>query len=215
MASSMIHYIIANKIMKEYKVDNENRFLLGATLAPDASSHEDGSYNIAHFLNLKGDRKGIDWWLFEKKYGDKILPDSFYLGYWCHLIQDAIWFHDIVNKFVRIYEGEAKKACYEKGYRDYTRLNYLLRQEYEVNFPQFVLDIPAVDEISIPLLDELYLNFKNHFSSPVCRHTELEIYKWDIITEFIDFTTQFCIREIEALRNGNTRVEPERNFVIK
>lgn len=49
MASAMIHYSISNLLLNELKVQNAVPFLLGAVLGPDASSHEDGTYDTAHF----------------------------------------------------------------------------------------------------------------------------------------------------------------------
>lgn len=215
MASSMMHYIISNRIIKQYHVQNESRFLLGATFGPDASSHDDGTYDMAHFENIKGDRKGIDWHLFEKKYGDRMFVDEFYLGYWCHLIQDSVWFHDIVDKYVRIYTGEIKKEYYQKGYRDYGRLNYLLQQEYQVEVPKFVLDTPAIEGISKGKMILLNEDFYNHFDALPCEREILELYRWDIIVDFIQHSTNLCISEMEALQQGKARVAPESLFVTK
>ena len=69
MASAMIHYSISNLLLNELKVQNAVPFLLGAVLGPDASSHEDGTYETAHFWEKSEDkmRKGINW----KKITDK------------------------------------------------------------------------------------------------------------------------------------------------
>ena len=68
MASRMLHYILAIEITKNVMVNDMNRFVVGA-LIPDASSHNDDSYDIAHFEDIiKGNdniRKGINWTLFE------------------------------------------------------------------------------------------------------------------------------------------------------
>ncbi len=114
MASSMIHYVISKRVAKLVGIEDVEWFLLGAIVAPDASAHADGSYNMAHFQGWLQDRtmKGIDFNRFADKYGDRFKEDTFYLGYWCHLMEDAIWVHDVANKYVRIYTGEMKKAYY-------------------------------------------------------------------------------------------------------
>ncbi len=62
MASAMIHYSISNLLLNELKVQNAVPFLLGAVLGPDASSHEDGTYDTAHFGGTEDKmRKGINW----------------------------------------------------------------------------------------------------------------------------------------------------------
>lgn len=48
MASRMLHYVVALELLQKLKIKDKNRFLVGALL-PDASSHQDGSYDIAHF----------------------------------------------------------------------------------------------------------------------------------------------------------------------
>lgn len=63
MASGMIHYVISKKVVELTKIEDAERFLLGAVVAPDASSHEDGSYDEAHFGGWSPDKslKGIDF----------------------------------------------------------------------------------------------------------------------------------------------------------
>lgn len=125
MASAIIHYVIANSLLNRIDVNNKNHFVIGSSLGPDASSHEDGSYDIAHFLSFsqEGTRKGIHWKHFAERYQEQILTNDFVLGYYCHLIQDAVWFHDIVDTNIRCYVGDEKKQAYRRGYRDYERLN--------------------------------------------------------------------------------------------
>ena len=53
MASAMIHYSISNLLLNELKVQNAVPFLLGAVLGPDASSHEDGTYDRLNYLLIK------------------------------------------------------------------------------------------------------------------------------------------------------------------
>lgn len=215
MASSMIHYIISNQVILQYPVQNKSSFLLGAALGPDASSHDDGTYNAAHFSNTKGGKKGIDWRLFEKKYGGRMFSDEFYLGYWCHLVQDSVWFHNITDKYIRIYTGEVKKEYLQKGYRDYGRLNYLLQQEYKPPIPEFTPDIPTMEEISKDRLILLSKDFHNHFNALPCERESLELYKWNVIVNFIEYSASLCISEIRALQQGKRRVEPETLFVKK
>ena len=53
LASAMIHYSISNLLLNELKVQNAVPFLLGAVLGPDASSHEDGTYDRLNYLLIK------------------------------------------------------------------------------------------------------------------------------------------------------------------
>ena len=63
MASGMIHYVISKRVAEIAGIEDVERFLLGAVVAPDASSHADETYDKAHFQGCSQDRtmKGIDF----------------------------------------------------------------------------------------------------------------------------------------------------------
>lgn len=215
MASTIIHYAISKIISEQIDIGDSERFLYGACIVPDVSSHEDGSYDQAHFQRWSNDRlrKGIDWTLFEQRYREEFKKDSIYLGYWCHLVQDSMWFHDIVDKHVRIYPREIRKEYYQKGYDDYWKLNYLILKEYHLGFPAFSkLDVP-VNEIREDLIQVRMRALYDQLHAPACVKSDLELYKWDIIENYIDKCVEFSIHEIKALKHGGTRVSPSDFFV--
>lgn len=215
MASGMIHYVISKRVAKLVGIEDVERFLLGAVVAPDASSHSDGSYDKAHFQGWLQDRtmKGIDFNRFADKYGDRFEADDFYLGYWCHLMEDAIWFHDVVDKYVRIYTGEVKKTYYQKGYKDYERLNYLLLQEYGLQSFAFINREVSVEEVRQELLTSVIESMKGYFEAEPCKKEELELYTWEVITAYIDNCVQFCTEEIKKWRRGKENSQAEQYFV--
>ena len=215
MASGMIHYVISKRVAKLVGIEDVERFLLGAVVAPDASSHSDGSYDKAHFQGWLQDRtmKGIDFNRFADKYGDRFEADDFYLGYWCHLMEDAIWVHDVVDKYVRIYTGEVKKTYYQKGYKDYERLNYLLLQEYGLQSFAFINREVSVEEVRQELLTSVIESMKGYFEAEPCKKEELELYIWEVITAYIDNCVQFCTEEIKKWRRGKENSQAEQYFV--
>ena len=75
MPSRMIHYLIAEKVAEQVKMENRNRFVLGS-LCPDMSCREDGSKNRTHYLEVHGDKKGGNWLTFMSRYGDKMKQDG-------------------------------------------------------------------------------------------------------------------------------------------
>lgn len=215
MASSMIHYVISKRVAEIAGIEDLERFLLGAVVAPDASSHADGTYDKAHFQGWLQDRtmKGIDFNRFADKYGDRFKEDTFYLGYWCHLMEDAIWVHDVANKYVRIYTGEVKKAYYQKGYKDYDRLNYLLLEEYRLSKPDFFRREVPLEEVRQDLLESMIESVKGYFVAEPCKKEELELYTWEEITAYIDKCVQVCVEEIEKWRTGNENRPAEQYYV--
>ena len=215
MASSMIHYVISKRVAEQVGIEDLERFLLGAVVAPDASSHADGSYDEAHFGGWSQDKslKGIDFNRFADKYGERFGEDSFYIGYWCHLMEDALWFHDVVNQYVRIYTGEVKKAYYQKGYKDYERLNYLLLQEYDSQSFAFINGEVPVEEVRQDLLASVIESMKGYFEAVPCKKEELELYTWEVITAYIDKSVQFCTEEIKKWRRGTENTRAEQYYV--
>lgn len=210
MASNIIHYVISKRISEQIAVEDIERFLFGASIVPDFSLHEDGSYDKAHFSGRSDDllRKGIDWRMFEQRYRHEFDADSIYLGYWCHLIQDAIWFHDIVDNYVRIYPRDIRKEYFQKGYCDYKRLNFLLYKEYALEIPSFSRMKIPVREVRDDVIQARLQMFYEQFNFVECTKNDLELYRWEMIINYIERSTEFCVHEIEAMRNGGVRSDP-------
>lgn len=215
MASAIIHYVISNMIFNEINVQDRKQFLLGASVGPDASSHEDGSYDIAHFWCKSCDqtRKGINWNSFAKKYKETILKDDFVLGYYCHLMQDAVWFHDIVDQYIRCYQCEEKKLAYQRSYRDYTRLNYLLIKEFHLEKMKSDKYPDWVKEITEERFFQNMSNFEKWFHEEACEKEDLDIYQWDVIQKNIEKCVSICVSEIKSLIENEEGIRPDVFFV--
>lgn len=214
MASNIIHYAISSLVLNEISVEDRELFLLGAAIGPDASSHDDGSYDTSHFWEwTKDDKKGINWLNFAKEYEDKIFENDFILGYFCHLCQDAVWFHDIVDVNVRCFEGEERRAAYKKGYRDYDRLNYLLREKYKLSAPHRIEFELSIKEITKEKYEDILNTLENCFLTSSSSPEELEMYTLEIIIPYIEKSAKICISEIKALKEGKCGITPESLFV--
>lgn len=215
MASNMIHYAVSKRIAERIFVGDLERFYFGASILPDASSHNDGSYDRSHFKarTMDNSLKGIDWRRFEQKYGCKFDEDRIYLGYWCHLVEDAMWLHDVVDKYVRIYSRDIRGAYYQKGCADYIKLNYLLQKKYDLEVPSFSkLNVP-IEEVREDMVLTMVNAFQGHFDAEECEKSNLELYSWNVIISYIEKCAEFCIHEIEAMRAGKERVEPQKFYV--
>ncbi len=215
MASNMIHYAISKRIAEQIDVGDIERFYLGASIVPDMSTHNDGSYDKSHFHGYLEDNslKGIDWNEFEQKYINLFNIDSIYLGYWCHLVEDAIWFHNVVDKYVRIYPRSIRNTYYQKGYRDYVRLNFLLQKRYNLTVPSFSAHKISIEEIREDMIQPMMNSFLCHFNAEECEKSDLELYSWDVIINYIEKCAEFCVHEIEIMRNGKERVNPKTFYV--
>ncbi|MBR2401227.1 MAG: zinc dependent phospholipase C family protein [Lachnospiraceae bacterium] len=131
MPSRMIHYLVAEEVAKQVEIKNRNRFKIGS-LCPDMSSREDESKHLTHFTEILGEKKGLNWLNFTSKYGEEMKRDDLYLGVLCHLITDGVWLHDVMNMQIRseVKSREERQPLYQKGYADFHRLNYILKNEF-------------------------------------------------------------------------------------
>lgn len=212
MASRMLHYVIAIEIAGIIKISNVNRFIIGS-LIPDASNHNDGSYDVAHFAHTKMTDgniiKGINWALFENKYKTEILLDPLFLGYMCHLITDAIWFNRIADKYIRIYPKKDRMDYIKKGYQDFEILNTLLKDKYALSCPSIKLPDINISEINASQVEQLFSDFATDFKvSNNQNKNNLKIYPYEDVMKFIDESIYMCTKEIISLRNKTETINP-------
>lgn len=215
MPSRMIHYIIAEEIGKELEIRDMNRFKIGS-ICPDMSTRDNGSKNKTHFLKIYDDKKGGDWYEFLDKYGERAVTDDLYLGILCHLITDMIWFHEIMEPHIRAKASskEERQAMYLKGYDDFHRLNYILKNEFNSTYELEEDRNIDLEGINLDLYDDvaggLYDDF---FKDPPAEKSDLETYTYDITLPAIMLSIKECKKAIEDFREGREIINPEQYFV--
>lgn len=215
MPSRMIHYLIAEQVAEQVEVKNKNRFKIGS-LCPDMSLHMDGTKNQTHYLEIYGDTKGGNWLRFVEEYGNRMKQDDLYLGILCHLITDMIWFHEIMETQIRskVKSKEERQEKYQAGYTDFHKLNYLLREEFDLRYE--LREDRNIDFAGIhpELYDEVFDGlFKDFFFEPKAERGELAIYTYDITIDCIRLCIEECVGAIKAFQDGKEPVSPEKYFV--
>lgn len=215
MPSRMIHYLIAEKVAEQVKIENLNRFKIGS-LCPDMSCREDSSKNCTHYLEIHGDKKGENWMTFVSRYVNKMKQDELYLGVLCHLITDMVWFHEIMETQIRskVKSKEERQAMYQKGYVDFHRLNYILRNEFGLVYNLEEDRNLELDGLHPELYDEVVHGlYQDFFDDPAAEKDDLEVYAYDISLECIRLCIKECVNAIEAFRKGEELVHPEKYYV--
>ena len=89
MAQRIVHYLIAVRLAEEIPVSDRQRFLAGSLL-PDAHTVPEDREKT-HYRTYCGDSRIYDFNRFRKEYPDEIFRDDLYLGYYLHLIEDAVY----------------------------------------------------------------------------------------------------------------------------
>lgn len=215
MPSRMIHYLIAGQVAKQVEIKNINRFNIGS-LCPDMSLHTDGSKNRTHYFEIHGEKKGGNWLRFVEQYREQMKQDDLYLGILCHLITDMIWFHEIMETQIRskVKSKEERQEKYQFGYTDFHRLNYILREEFDLRYELEEDRNIEFKGIHPELYDEVFEGlFKDFFLEPRAEKEELVIYTYDITIACITLCIKECVSAIKAFRNGEELVSPEKYFV--
>ncbi len=209
MASAVIHIAVAKEINKDLKM-KEKELFLGA-IAPDISKQLGESKIKSHFLlNDKSDLPILDNFL--DKYQDN-LNNPFIMGYYIHLFTDYLWFKYFVseitndNDYIKLL-NENKITCSKEEiskliYNDYTNLNILLIEEYNLDLSLFYeeLEIPNIKFDEIPLnklqviVDQMGIIIANS------KKEYTYSFNIDNIKQFIEFCKKIIINDIKTRLN--------------
>lgn len=113
----MIHLRIADELCHRLNIKSKIEFILG-NIAPDSGVPSEGGFappkSVSHFYaDDRRDGRHIHEELFAERYLTPALrsaytdkEDSFYLGYYVHLITDNIWVRNIVIPAKKKFEKE-------------------------------------------------------------------------------------------------------------
>ena len=202
MASSIIHIAVAKEVAKKIKIKRKKDYYLGA-IAPDISKQIGETKYKSHFLknSYMTDTPNIE--LFIRKYHD-FKNNSFDLGYFTHLYTDKMWEDNFIknitdNNTIKLLDGTVLRTSPEEVcaiiYSDYTNLNTMLIDEYELDlslfYEEFEKPKTSIREIPVEKLDILINKIGIIIENSKGEKT-YSINK-DMITEFIDNTTKFIL----------------------
>lgn len=215
MASRIIHVIVGLRIAGQITLTTPDRFFFGNILPDcvDGPGGRNGRKAYSHFWDYNTDKKikGQNWHLFWDKYENYDM-DELYLGYVCHLVTDAVWVQEIITHL--------PKECRHLPalYRDYHRLNELLRTELHPQAMQQILHMNwienEIEEPDLSMWTHYYQELLHDLAENTgCTKDDLEILEFDSILNFIDQAAAAACEEIRAKRNGDTDLDPEDFFI--
>jgi len=215
MPSRMIHYFVAEEVSKQVSITDKNRFKIGS-LCPDMSIREDDSKERTHYVEYVGKKKGINWKRFVDLYGDKMKEDDLYLGVLCHLITDGVWFYEIMEPRIRskVKGKEERTKKFIEGYGDFHKLNYILREEFQLVWELEEDRNIELDGLHAELYEEVFGGlYRDFFEEPVAKKEELSIYPYEMSVECLKLCVNECIRAINNFRKKEDVQAPEKYYV--
>jgi hypothetical protein len=204
MASRIMHYIIANEIIKEKALDR-NLFILG-NLAPDAHDGTLRGNSCAHFRRIIGndyDRfPNIDIRRFKGKYLQG-KADEFTIGYLCHLISDDTWVKMIYPDYLQFTtDAEKDKIQRQALFNDFEILNNVLRKHYDLQFKNNLV-VPEeliIKEFSYEKIDPLLNNLLEDFNKNN-NGTCYKIFNKEFILQYMESCIERCNEEMALLNH--------------
>ena len=206
MASAIIHMAVAKRVKEKLNLTLNDKELYLGTIAPDISKEIDRPRDETHFAK---DKK-INLEYFESKYKE-YLNNPFELGYYIHLCVDYLWLDNVVEKIlkdteIKLLTGEVvkleEKEFDKMIYNDYTNMNILLLEEYNMDlslfYEEFLYPVIHIEEVPNNLLN-LIVN-KMGIISANSKLDKTYILDIKMIKEFIEESSNFCIERINNLR---------------
>ncbi len=215
MPSRMIHYLVAEQVRKEVEIKDANRFKIGS-LCPDMSIRPDGTKNRTHYSDIAGDIKGINWNRFVYTYKEKLETDELYLGVLCHLITDGIWFHDVMEVQIRSKYGskEERQEKYQWGYGDFHRLNYILKEEFDLCYELAEDRNIELDGLHPELYEEVIgALYDDFYKEAPATKDDLTVYPYEMAVDCISLCVAECVRAIRSIREGKEPVCATKYYV--
>lgn len=207
MASSIIHLAVCNEINKELK-RNQRDILIGS-IAPDISKIVGETKLKSHFLDGTGNQEPqLDKFLNKYK---THLNDDFVLGYYIHLYTDYLWFKYFMSEISTtsmIETLDGKKIYCDSSefvkyiYNDYTNMNILLIDRYDLDLKIFYNEAPVFKNIikEIPM-DKIQLLLNE--AGLIIANSKVKkdyVFNLENVTKFIELSTKLIISNLKDLK---------------
>lgn len=208
MASRLLHLAIGKQLENRINRKDMNRFMIGQVL-PDAIIHTVENHKISHYKAFYCNEKKtiMDFALFRKQFKKFMLEDSLYLGYYFHLIQDALYRKFLYSDYeLEQYRGPEFQKILHKDYvilNDYLIAKYGLTNNLMIQ-EEFYKE--KINEIYPFVLNDFILSVKNDFSSG--HDGDITYFTETMADEYIDMCVMICEREMKALIEGGIFLNP-------
>lgn len=132
------------------------------------------------------------------------------LGYFVHLLTDAIWLKQIQDTYIR--SKTNKNKLYELGYKDMYKLNPILIDKFKLDMLNFTSIEEEIDEIDKSWISELSKCLNGDFSVQFIDN-EMQVYPLESIFNFIKEAESNCTRTILQIKNKIEIINPATFYV--
>lgn len=199
MASSLMHYAITDKILQSFSMHDGARLRFGAVL-PDASANKRKTHFRVYDEAL--DIRLYDFEAYRAQFGERMQKDDLYLGYYLHLIEDALYRKTLYDTFGwNPYTPESTARMHH----DYTLLNDHFIQKYNIRDDLAVPENFTQEPIYAfePFDAENLLHFVHGNFVPVPEGTPY-FFTADMADAYIEDAVRLCTAELNRFHRGET-----------
>ncbi len=200
MASSIIHLAITNELIKRLSFADGNRLKFGAIVV-DAGAGGN-KYGNAHMkITVQdGTKKTYDFDRYREMFGERMLTDDLYMGYYLHLVQDALYRGYVYDKH---HWDPITPGNVERLHKDYQIINRYVIDKYQLEKDLTIPDgFPdeAIHQICSFDTKKLMQDMDSYFL-PV-KEEPIFFFTKEMADEFIGEAVEFCEEEVRKLRDG-------------
>ena len=140
-----------------------------------------------------------------KLFGERMLKDDLYLGYYLHLVQDVLYRHYVYDRY---HWDPTAPGNVERLHKDYKIINRYVIDKYGLMNDLIVPDRfedEAINQISAFDTEGLMQNMNSYFlpvdEEPIFFFTK------EMSDEFIEEAVEFCAEEVKKIRNGERGID--------
>ena len=205
MASSIVHLAIICELAKRISFSDINRLKFGA-LVVDAGvgGNITGDSHLKVYV-MEGKKKTYDFDRYREWFGERMLYDDLYLGYYLHLVQDALYRRFVYDRY---HWNPTIPGNVERLHKDYAIVNHYVISKYDLK--NDIVVPPGFDSEDLTritafdterLMNELEVFFKPVEEEPVFFFTK------EMSDEFITEAVEYCSKETEKIRRGEAGID--------
>ena len=203
MAQRTVHAMFGVLLRDRLELTDSGRFLLGSIL-PDSYA-DPGQRQTSHFIKSAGDEGFLyfDFHDFLESFNERVMTDELYLGYYAHLVEDAIYRYFLY---------------YEKGWMQKLKSYKLdiLHKDYAILNSYVVRRYPLPCRIVLPEgfdAEPLHRITKFDAEALICKYENdllasdsgtLEMLTEDVLEEFAAKYVDILTDELRAVRRGRS-----------
>ena len=205
MASSIIHLAITNELIKRLSFIDANRLKFGAVVV-DAGVGGN-KYGNAHMkITVQdGTKKTYDFDRYREMFGKRMLTDDLYMGYYLHLVQDALYRGYVYDRY---HWNPMLPGNMERLHKDYEIIN-----RYVINKYGLMNDLMVPDRFEDEALNQIVafdteglMQDMNSYFLPVDEEP-IFFFTKEMSDEFIEEALEFCAEEVKRIRNGERGID--------